>query len=84
MFGREMTKFMVIRTVRIYSSGQPYLCLQEETPFLLSEFCCHHSLLWMHDFRCAMMSIGRICPCLVYCELRMNKQYGSTAAMMID
>ncbi len=25
--------------------------VQEDAPFLLSEFCCHHGLLWMHDFR---------------------------------
>mmetsp|Transcript_21951 Transcript_21951/g.37548 ORF Transcript_21951/g.37548 Transcript_21951/m.37548 type:complete len:422 (-) Transcript_21951:1620-2885(-) len=24
---------------------------QEDAPFLLSEFCCHHSLLWLHEFR---------------------------------
>jgi len=27
------------------------LLTQEETPFLLSEFCCHHGLLWMHEYR---------------------------------
>lgn len=25
--------------------------LQEDAPFLLSEFCCHHALLWLHEFR---------------------------------
>jgi len=24
---------------------------KEDTPFLLSEFCCHHGLLWLHEFR---------------------------------
>ena len=24
---------------------------REDAPFLLSEFCCHHALIWMHQFR---------------------------------
>lgn len=24
---------------------------KEDAPFLLSEFCCHHALLWLHEFR---------------------------------
>jgi len=34
------------------------VCTAEDTPFLLSEFCCHHGLVWMHEFRKHGVAVG--------------------------